>query len=98
MTELLSTENIGNTNANLPFSIDKMSFINWMSDLDLNNKVETLKYLSIILKTLKQGLIKPEDSFFSFRNLRTLFNSFLRNYRKRTKTVVFLFLNRIKTS
>ena len=72
MTALLNAEGFGKTHAKLPFSIDKISFIGWVSDLDLENKDESLKCLSITLKILKQELIKAEDRLFFLLKLSEL--------------------------
>jgi len=69
MADLIDAKNMGNKNTKLPFSIDKMSFIGWVNDLDLENKVESLKYLSTTLKILKQESIKAEDKYFFLQEL-----------------------------
>ena len=72
MTSLFNTDNLGKANAKLPFSVDNISFISWMSDLNRENKVETLKILSKTLTTLRHEELKPEDRIFFLQKLSEL--------------------------
>ena len=91
MTELFNAEFFGKTNAKLPFSIDKISFIGWMSDLDLEKQDETLKRLAITLKTLKQELMEPEDRLFFLQKLSDLVEQLSRQLQERYKNSCFPF-------
>ncbi|MCK5190706.1 MAG: hypothetical protein KAR12_11695, partial [Methylococcales bacterium] len=91
MTALINAEDFGKTNAKLPFSIDKTSFIAWMSDLDLENKDETLKRLSITLRVLKQELIKAEDRLFFLLKLSELVEQLSQQLEERYKNSCFPF-------
>ena len=91
MTEPLNTEDFAKANAKLPFSIDKISFIGWMGDLDLENEVETLRYLSITLKTLKEELIKPEDRLFFLQKLSELVEQLSQQLQETYKNSCFPF-------
>ncbi len=91
MTVPFSAGGIGKINAKLPFSIDKMSFIGWMGDLDLENKVETLKYLSKTLTTLRHELINPEDRVFFLQKLSELVEQFSQQLQETYKNNYFPF-------
>lgn len=91
MTVPFNTEGFAKANARLPFSIDKISFIGWMGDLDLENKVETLRYLFSTLKILKQELIKPEDRLFFLQKLSELVEQLSRQLQETYKNSCFPF-------
>jgi len=91
MIALINAEDFGKTNAKLPFSIDKMSFIGWMGDLDIENQDETLKRLAITLKTLKQELMEPEDRLFFLQKLSELIEQLSQQLQETYKNSCFPF-------
>ena len=61
--------NSPSSKAKLPFSLNEMSFIGWIGDLDLDNKEETLSSVSSALKELKQTPIKEELRYLFLQKL-----------------------------